>query len=236
MEDINGDASGQIRLLAHSQGNVVAGEALKLSRPGVVHTYVASQAALAASFYYTYDKDQGPSAEYALLFTPETPDVISFYPEDVNKRPYLYDVFSRGSKLLSYYNLDDYALVEADAIWPAWQFNNISKPDETAGYHYGGDTGFYHILSGPLVFPDDKYEIFSFGAESRTKALGAVPVVPGFMAIAVTGGQVGSRDLSLYEYDGELYSHSREFRSNIIDEQKYWSNFFKDAEFEGVWK
>ena len=52
---LNGEYPDNVDLLAHSMGNVVAGEALRLSGTNqVVNTYIAMQAAVAS---YAYDPD-----------------------------------------------------------------------------------------------------------------------------------------------------------------------------------
>ena len=53
LNDLNAQYPGHVYMLAHSMGNVVAGEALRLAGANqVVNTYVASQAAVSA---HTYD-------------------------------------------------------------------------------------------------------------------------------------------------------------------------------------
>ncbi|HKL27532.1 MAG TPA: hypothetical protein VJ910_15010, partial [Desulfuromonadales bacterium] len=244
---IGGRHAGRVRLLAHSQGNVVAGEAINLAPAGIIHTYVASQAALSASFYHQVTSEIEPQLT---PFSYETPEVFAYYPGAELLTPYLAEVPQKvqAGRMYSYYNLLDYALTNADAIWPAWEFNNTTRPDNSIGYRYSGSPeaypsspdpgeGFFQVIydtdpvtgdivnvgSRDLRFPRDRYEIFSFGAESRTKALGAA-----FPPPAV---HPGSKDLAQYGYDKELYSHSRQFRSNIVDEMRYWSGFVNDADF-----
>lgn len=223
---------GQIRLLAHSQGNVVAGEALRLGEPGLVHTYVASQAALSAGFYdYFHPKLAG--------FAPKTPDVMSAYPDGQEKLPYLYRVASKVVQWFNYFNVTDYALTGDSVDQPTWLLNNRTRPDGSLGYGYEGDeliyppvgynAGFFRsVLNAEgnfdrfsLKFPDSGYEIFSFCAQSWTCALGA----SNMSLLAVTD----TIDLSLFGYDRGKSSHSRQFRSNVVDEQKYWQRFMRDA-------
>ena len=55
LNDLNTKYPGHVYVLAHSMGNVVAGEALRLAGNNqVVNTYVASQAAVSAHTYDTY--------------------------------------------------------------------------------------------------------------------------------------------------------------------------------------
>ena len=113
------------------------------------------------------------------------------------------------------FNVKDYAL-----RW--WASNNEMKPD--IDYGYSGRINrykeprdrFYHInLIGStiLYFPDDKFRIFSFALESRSYALGAEPAVKGFQ----------EQNLQNWGYDDKHYSHSKQFRSNIVEENTYWN-------------
>ncbi|MCK4537118.1 MAG: alpha/beta hydrolase, partial [Desulfuromonadales bacterium] len=237
--------AGQVRILAHSQGNVVVGEAINLMPADSVHTYVASQAALSASFYHQNISDFVPQLE---TFEYETPEVFGAYPNHEPVAPCLGQVPQKvvNRNILSYFNRNDYALTDADEIWPAWEFNNKTRPDDSIGYYYWGEidpyldpppanegfvTGHYEfnpvtlsddfVCERELRFPGDRYEIFAYGAESRSKALGAVLAPPEF--------STDSKDLADFGYNKERYSHSRQFRSNIVDEMGYWSAFVDDA-------
>ncbi|NLG15417.1 MAG: hypothetical protein GX561_14590 [Lentisphaerae bacterium] len=88
-----------------------------------------------------------------------------------------------------------------------------------------GDWFFYDSLmpndERTLVIPDDRFEIFSKIAESRSRALGQVPAVNGFGT---------TRNLQDLGYGDDRYSHSREFRSNVADEWMFWQLFIEDAD------
>jgi transglutaminase-like putative cysteine protease len=250
LNQLSEDHQGQIRLLAHSQGNVVASEALRLGESGLVHTYVASQAALSSGFYEQYDLSIGPVPSYVVAIEPQTPDVLAFYPPE-GRLPYLAALSVKvGQQPISYFNSEDYALVTANF---SWEVNNRYKPDESIGYRYFGnvdqyqfpslpDNGFVkghttgsppedqYIIDDTLDFPMDRYEIFSFGGESRTKALGAVPPPASFSPLRLDIDGPGSRDLrTMFGFDKEGYSHSRQFRSSVVLEQGYWKTFMKDT-------
>jgi len=68
LKDLNAEYPGHVYMLAHSMGNIVAGEALQLAAQNgdgrVVNTYVASQAALPA-----HDYDATVTSPYLLPFT-----------------------------------------------------------------------------------------------------------------------------------------------------------------------
>ena len=71
-----GPFAGRVRLTGHSMGNVVASEALRRSQTGpVVHTYIASQAAIPA---HCYDATIPPMT-FPFGAGPTTPDVYAYY-------------------------------------------------------------------------------------------------------------------------------------------------------------
>ena len=239
-----------VRLLAHSQGNVVAGEAIRVSPSDSVKTYVASQAALSASFYFD-NTATTPILPVLSQDSFDTPPVMDMYPGRQPVKHYFSEVPGKVETLVNYFNRKDYALVEAGAITPGWEYNNKTKPDNSIGYGYDGDPenysqdisngGFYQdkLLSArrDLIFPDHDFEIFSFNAESRTKALGAVLPFGAFLGLSSNSENTGSRDLeNMFSYDNKLYSHSRQFRSNIIDEQGYWRSLYTDFNLLRSWK
>lgn len=212
---------GQVRVLAHSMGNVVAGEALQQAPAGVVHTYVAMQAALPAHCY------DAAIANYWSGFT--TPNVYGFYTSgQAPSLPYLAGNSARAGSMAQYFNRLDFAL-------GAWEFNNETKPD--LNYHYAdgdsnlntyepsaGDRFYYDSLlpldERDMTFPDNRYEIFARCAESRSRALGREGAVAGFAA---------TRNLQVWGYDGAHYSHSRQFRSNVVAEWPFWNAVVLDC-------
>jgi uncharacterized membrane protein len=90
-----GPFSGKVRIVAHSMGNIVASEALRRSQSGqIVHTYVASQAAISAHCYdaATPPMSFGPGAG------PTTPDVYAFYwQEGTTSQPHQWESENRPS-------------------------------------------------------------------------------------------------------------------------------------------
>ena len=225
----SGNHSGKVRLLAHSQGNVVAGEALRLATGQVVHTYVASQAAVSADLY------QSGIPEYFADYT--TPDVLSAYPATTNC--YLAGVANKAANLFSYYNEEDYALHSAPA--GSWEQNNRLKPD--MNYHYEGPATAYDTTAQPtpsrfyydslipldertLTFTNDTHEIFSYAAESRGVALGVQSSLTEFTLFDLAASPLS--------YTGAHYSRSRQFRSNVLEEGAYWDKVLQDCQCDRV--
>ena len=217
---LNGQGfSGKLRLIAHSMGNVVVGEALRRAQSGqVIHTYIASQAALSAHCYDSTTQDM----EFYIGFGPDTPDAYAHY-FDSNATSYMHaDVMAgKAGRYFNYLNEDDYALNGVH-----WQLDQQFKPDD--GYHYdqspngtGSFDWFYRLLT-QLRLVDDRYEIFSWAAESRSLALGA----------QVTQG-VMSQSLSLksapFGFGNQHKFHSGQFRGMNMERRHYWERLLIDC-------
>lgn len=101
-------------------------------------------------------------------------------------------------------------------------YNYIGSRNE-----YTARSLFYHqplLVKRILDFSDDTPEIFSYCAESRASALGVQTQVNGFNLFNLHG----------LGYDDAHYSHSRQFRSNIVDEQDYWKQVMEDAKLSKI--
>lgn len=212
-----------VYLYAHSLGNVVAGEALRLLPAGVkVKGYLASQAAISA---HTYDRNVPDYRNWYYVNWPQTPNVYAYYfGGTVPDKPYFTGLSDKVENIFSYYNPGDYALT-----W--WQYNNYLKPDDWAGYGYEGAVDMYqpawsnrfYRQSEDLRFEENRYEIFARCAESRSWPLGQVGQIRDFTRLW---------NLTGFGYNGEYYSHSRQFRSNIIAEWQYWHAVREDLREE----
>jgi hypothetical protein len=200
MAQLNQTYPEQVYVLAHSMGNVVIGEALRLQSQGgggqIVNTYVASQAAIPAHCYdgtigqdqplwsnlqWTYNHPSIPTGTWN--YGPVTPNIY---------RNWFGFNHTSVMRQVNFYNANDYALAP-----DVWEFNQITKPDwrdlpdQPWNYFYSGDpeqppirTGFYKSNGDLEVSPTvlevgdrsnvkNRYEIIAFAAEARSKALGA---------------------------------------------------------------
>lgn len=214
--------AGRLRIVAHSMGNVVVGEALRRSRAGqVVHTYIASQAALSA---HSYDSST-PVMQFQTGFGPNTPDVYAHYFEPSAATYFDPQVMlGKAGRYVNYVNENDYAL---NAIH--WQIDQQFKPDD--GYSYGRDVDdvgnfdwFYGFLNR-LRFGDDRYEIFSWAAESHSLALGS----------QFSQGVMGrSTDLKAapFNFGNEHKFHSGQFRGMNMERWAYWQKLLVDFELK----
>jgi hypothetical protein len=231
LNDLNRQYPGHVYLLAHSMGNIVAGEALRLAGANqVVNTYVASQAAVSA---HTYDTNI-PNYSFS-----DSPWVLQC------KTPNIYGNWFEGNygggagTVVSFYNTNDYALQRS-----AWQLNQLLKPDQYVpiggslwDYSYNGLTNdpppwnhFEKAVSlGVTIVNFDivnlltnRYEVMALAAESWTTAFGATPGVQNIRR-GVDLSQLWPPDLThpTHPFDEHFY-HSAEFRGDYWQQQGYW--------------
>lgn len=147
--------TGHLTLLAHSQGNVLAGQAFRRLQEQTKQkmTYLAMQGAISAQYYtQAFDCRQNPERVYALANGDRAGSFVSFFeellsnivgaPPDLaghyfrglsNEKPYLNGVLA-NVRTVNFYNRDDYAL-------DAWLTNNSTKPDNLSGV-LDNDTSF----------------------------------------------------------------------------------------------
>lgn len=223
LSDLDTQYTNNVYLFAHSMGNVVAGEALRLNNTNGngVQAYVACQAAVPAHAYDTQTADWTP------IFgsTYDTPDDFANYPP--THANYFNNVTSGGSRA-NFYNTNDYALG-----W--WVTNQRTKPDNATApaYHWvtpssTHPSGYYRQISTfetDLYYPTNAYEIFAYGVQSPCYALGATPNVGGFGNVNLSG---------IWNYDpftsnpNSKFSdhcwHSAEFYFSTVEQSGWWSS------------
>ncbi|WP_041245489.1 LVIVD repeat-containing protein [Geotalea uraniireducens] len=213
---------GKIRLLGHSMGGIVSGETInKLPGPGIVHTYIATQAALSAHYYDNTITEKSLAAK--IPGTVITANIFGYYMsgnETSSDKPYL-SSSTQKAKHINYFNRLDFALSRGDEGYAAWELNSLTRPDFPYSYVPLGSIHLNGLL--PLYLPDDRYEVFSRIIQSRAKAIGAVSsAINNFY-------NDNNKDLKvLFDYDTKHYSHSRQFRSTIIQEKGYWKAIMSD--------
>lgn len=247
-----------MHVLAHSQGNVLAGEALRIWRETgnsapLVRSYIASQAAIPAACYNqsapwmpnhdktivagrVVDRDPLPPDVYARYWQAGYDDRLPFiWP--TSSSSYFDETFmkSAAGRWANFYNISDYALTGGTLGHPGWELDQRQKPSEWLNesvlhsYSYSDSNGFrkwYGLLGGTVVwnnlrFPDERYEIFSYGAGTWSLALGTIP----------TGG-VFSNFTNLqtsFQYGSEHRWHSAQFRSFNAVRYLYWSAVLDSA-------
>jgi len=217
--DLNAKYPGQVRVMAHSMGNVVVGEALR-TNVTLVHTYVAMQSAIAAHAYdaSVTNRDMG-------LYGPSTPNRFAAYP--TNGMPCYFSSSTGASRFINFFNKDDWALG-----W--WEVDQNLKPNEDAGYHYRpGQNGAEeyirgHIFETSLYLPQDIFEIFPFIIEARSLALGAQANVGGVFR---PNDEVDLRTGPLLFGDAHK-GHSGQFRSTNMKRHVFWERTLQRMQLE----
>lgn len=209
LEQLNQQYPGKVDVFAHSMGNIVVSEALRIeatsqSPERIVDVYVASQA---ASVAHAYDANR-PATETDE--STQTPEVYASYPP--TGQPYYGTIDLAANKLVNFYNPQDYAL------GVGWMANQDTKPD--GAWDYDSDGWFRDglLVNTYLFFPNDRYEIFAHIAEARSLALGAQSGVEG----PFTTAEEVNLD-SVHGFGGgSTTSHSAQFLSTLGVRGAYW--------------
>jgi hypothetical protein len=190
---LNAQYPGHVYLMAHSMGNVVAGEALRLATNQIVNTYVAMQGAVSAHAY-----DASTPTRSLGLADSGTPDR---YAEYLTNGATCYFNNSAGAAFyVNFYNTNDYALAGS------WLIDQNLKPDDgfTPAYHFvtpsgTHPSGFYRQSGSTetdLYFPPNTYELFAYADEARSYALGAQAYVGGPFKIGLAYKQIHWRPIT----------------------------------------
>jgi hypothetical protein len=241
LNDLNAEYPGHVYMLAHSMGNVVAGEALRLAGNNqVVNTYVASQAALPA-----HDYDATVTTPYLLQFTYTYPtEPLHTLLGNRNYGPDTPNIYGNRltnnaavSRRVNFYNQNDFALAA-----PRWCFDQITKPDNlfNGDYVYGGSpndpapwnhfgfatisgTNFFDIVNSVT----DCHKVMAYAAESRSTALGATPGITNLANLDLT--TVWPADTSEHNYADHFW-HSAQFRGDCWQEWSYWNTLLRNSQ------
>jgi hypothetical protein len=214
LNSLNSSYSGHVYLMAHSMGNVVAGEALKLAgSTQVVNTYIAMQGAVPAHCY-----DQiADFRTIPLLLDSSTPDRYANYP--TNNGPCYFNNTAGAGSYINFYNANDWALAANH-----WQLDQDLKPDRK--YLYDGINFFSE--SHMLGLPQDTYQIFAYCDEARCYALGAQANVGG----AFAGNQL-NLFASHFSFGSEHKGHSAQFNSDNMHRWLFWQQFLLSTKLAG---
>jgi hypothetical protein len=204
---------GHVYVLAHSMGNVVTGEALRLAGTNkLVNTYVASQAAVSARAY----NNTIPADITNQFASVDTPDSEGHY--YTNGAPPYFSGIGGAYNFVDFYNHSDWALDK-------WVFDQSTKPDFF--YYYTTPSsqypdGYYRkplFGSGvPLFFGTNTYEIFSRAVQSYSQALGAETNVASPFLIKTPI----NLEAAPYNFLSTHPGHSEQFRFDNMTTADYW--------------
>ena len=176
-----------VHLCAHSQGNIVVGEALTLAAPGRATHYVLTEAAVPA---HCYDVDPTGVLDFGEFTQKELEDPTP----DTYRGSFTSIETVLGKKAVNFYN----PLDPAFTVW--FRLNQLNfKPDRPTYYYDMGRA--YYSPSMPDREVTDPFELMSHVARPRSHA------------IAVTPGMVGVVEEGLNLHNNETLN----FGSQIID-------------------
>jgi hypothetical protein len=203
---------GQLRLSAHSMGNIVAGEALNTNTP-LVAVYIAMQAAVPSGAYWL----GAPIRAIPTLYFDDTTELYRFYPVFVPSSPYLN--FSAGAAdYVNFYNQSDWAL-------NLWLTDQNLKPADSLDYSFDiSSNTFFQFQGTPtqriLTTPTNTFELFAFCVEGQCWALGAQTNVAGVFTTA--------RQLDLdatFAFGNAHKGHSGQFRLTNMKRAAFWTTY-----------
>jgi hypothetical protein len=223
LADINDQSPYRVRLIAHSMGNIVASEALRLANAiglplPLVQGYIASQA---ASVAHAYD---ATNPAY-LLVSPllRTPEIYGHFPRNGTTEPYFKGMKNavQNGRIVNFNNVQDFAL-------NSWPLNQSLKPDigwfclltGTNTTHTYWDHTNRLTLDGREEYHDHTYNIFAHIAQAESSALGAAEDATHHLQ-----GEIGGAvDLHAapFSFGNVGYEHSAEFNSINMNRRTYW--------------
>jgi pimeloyl-ACP methyl ester carboxylesterase len=234
LADMNdAEPPNRVRLIAHSMGNIVASEALRLAnvigvRLPIVQSYIASQAASVANAYDAVNPAFVSQALPPFYYT--TPEIYANFMRNSTNQPYFIGMKSavQGTNIFNFNNRVDYALSSTFA----WQANQETKPDigwycqfvatntvntNSAHTYWRGNAKL--LLDGEDSH-DQTYEIFAHISQAESKALGCAEDPTHH----IRGEIAGSVDLNVapFNYGNNSYEHSAEFNSINMNRRTYW--------------
>lgn len=224
LNDLNEEYPGNIYLMAHSMGNVVAGEALRLvGTSQIVNTYIAMQGAVPAHCYDSSTASRwsvGPPDRYANYWT--------------NGAPCYFNGIAGAGTFVNFFNTNDYAL-------NYWTDDQDLKPD--VGYQYSPSLDQFlrdvGLGSVSLYFPTNTYEIFAYADPARSYALGAQVNVGGAFLTGANYNQINLPNVwpaDTYPQPSGSYSahiwHSAEFRGDYPPQISFWQTLLGSQGFK----
>jgi hypothetical protein len=241
----NNSCPGQVYVMAHSHGNVVVGEALRLlGQAGTqINTYVACQAAVNSECY-------DPTmlfGRFPLPFPLWTgPTTMNVYPN------WLTPNAAGVATKVNFFNLNDWALSPL-----VWEADQELKPD--IGWSYSGPVNGTGVFShnnqsqalGSATAPGPRYPIMSYASESQSRALGrvsgavfgftqtvnmsgvveppgAAPLIPTFVTGRATAPAMWGSD-PLNNHFADRAWHSGQFNFTNMQVHVFWKTFLQQC-------
>jgi len=199
----------------------------------LMHTYVATQAAVAAEAY-------DGVTDLQILSFPEPPNVYKHYPDPsvTPNAPYFSGIKAAASnRIINFYNKDDIAML-------AWEYNQqffkpTKNPDIEYEYDYNDHGWFREVVVTPgetiteyldLNIPNERYAVFAFAAQGKSSPLGSEGRIGG----EIGNANIGNINLNTgdHKYTGESEDHSGQFRSINARRWNYYQELLKVFEIK----
>lgn len=204
-----------INVLAHSMGNVIMMETLRLQLAAGSHAidnYVLTQGSEAA---HCYDPNLPDYPDFNPLFTGYTPDTYRGYPGAISN--------AVNGSLVNFFNTNDFALATGlVAGLASWEDNEIHyKPNSQFDYYYyaNTNTAIYQPSGSPAIVVTDPRELMAFVARPRSKAVGAQGGALG----QVRGNIKAEVDLrGSFGFNDSIAEHSAQFNWSIQQVNGYY--------------
>lgn len=246
INELNNDNTykGNVRVMAHSMGNVVTSEALRIGNYSGnsrkhIHSYAAMQSATVAHSYSASSSDVSDLdlGFISWLTDPSTLNVYASYPSSTvdgaplegTSLPYFKTVNGAVSnEIINMHN-------EVDAATTlGWLFLQWEKPDLNYDYNgspFSSDYQTFEHNGEILNFPEDRYEIFAHGAQAHSRALGACPSNDGvnnFGSNTSITASLNLNDLSSFGGDpNQIFidnkeDHSAQFMASNMTRFMFW--------------
>jgi len=217
-----------VYLMAHSMGNVVAGEALKQAGANhLANTYVAMQGAVPAHCYdasmtIRTNLDDTFNNRLDLGYLSHTPNYYASY--YTNGAPCYFNGTAGAGNYINFYNTQDWAL-------SYWAVDEDLKPDIASGFSYNPVSNKFYAGDTEINFPTYTYEVFAYCDTAYCFALGAQANVGGPF---LHDGSPQQIDLNAtFDFGIEHKDHSGEFNSDNMNRLQFWQQFLISTKLTG---
>jgi len=217
LDSLNSVFPDHVYMFAHSMGNVVAGEALRLAGTNqVVNTYVAMQAAVPAHAYdpTTFIRTNNLN-RLGIGYNSHTPNYYASY--WTSGSPCYFNGTGAAGSYINFYNQQDWAL-------SYWEVDQDFKPDVQSGYGYDATSVKFtknYSAATELDFPENTYEIFAYCDTAFCYALGEQAFVGGPFLILGAPDQLNLD--AIFSFGNTHAGHSAEFNSDNMNRADFWN-------------
>ena len=222
LAQLRSETEGKLGVMAHSMGNIVTSEALRLAGNNqVVDTYVMSQSAVSAHLY---------SGSYPTATAANVGKYVPFVGDAGGNLPRFVNINQAAGEVINYFNGADFALDN----WLTWNnrfrggsYFGLAQPGfHNLQYTNDGTQAWRYDAIGSsrtaMVKGTDDYEMFAHALNSYTPAIGAQGGLLGPIA--------GEENLNNFPhaFGGLSSEHSAQFQSTSAKRFSCWEKLLQD--------